>query len=43
MKDFKDKNGFITGAANGIGRSFALALAERGINIYITDINMECL
>lgn len=43
MKDFKDKNGFITGVASGIGRSFALALAKRGMNLYITDINMEGL
>ena len=43
MKDFKDKNGFITGAASGIGRSFALALARRGMNLHITDINMDGL
>jgi len=43
MKDFKDKNGFVTGAASGIGRSFALALARRGMNLHITDINMEGL
>ncbi|MHA1988841.1 MAG: SDR family NAD(P)-dependent oxidoreductase [Promethearchaeota archaeon] len=43
MKDFKDKNAFITGAASGIGRSFALALAKRGMNLFITDINMEGL
>ena len=45
MKDFKGKNGFITGAASpmGIGRSFALALAKRGMNLFITDINMEGL
>lgn len=43
MKDFKDKNCFITGAASGIGRSFALALAKRGMNLFITDINMEGL
>ena len=43
MKDFKNNNGFITGAASGIGRSFALALAKRGMNLYITDINMESL
>jgi len=42
MKDFKAKNGFITGAASpmGIGRSFALALAKRGMNLFITDIDM---
>jgi 3-oxoacyl-[acyl-carrier protein] reductase len=43
MDDFKGKNGFITGAASGIGRSFALALAKRGMNLYITDINIEGL
>ena len=43
MKDFKDKNGFITGAASGIGRSFALALARRGMNLHITDINIDGL
>ncbi len=43
MEDFKDKNGFITGAASGIGRSFALALAKLGMNLFITDINMENL
>jgi short-subunit dehydrogenase len=45
MKDFKGKNGFITGAASamGIGRSFALALAKRGMNLFLTDIDMEGL
>ena len=43
MKDFKNKNGFVTGAASGIGRSFALALAKRGMNLYITDINIDGL
>jgi short-subunit dehydrogenase len=43
MKDFKDKNGFITGAASskGIGRSLALALAREGMNLFITDIDTE--
>jgi short-subunit dehydrogenase len=37
------KNCFITGAASGIGRSFAYALAKLGTNLYITDINMDGL
>lgn len=43
MKELKGKNGFITGAASGIGRSLALELAEEGMNLYITDINIEGL
>ena len=43
MKELKNKNCFITGAANGIGRSFALALAQEGMNLLITDIDMENL
>lgn len=41
MKEFKGKNCFITGAASGIGRSFALALGKLGMNLFITDINLE--
>lgn len=43
MKEFKDKNAFITGCASGIGRSFTLLLAKRGMNLFITDIDMEGL
>ena len=43
MKEFKGKNCLITGAASGIGRSFAMALAKEGMNLYITDINIEDL
>jgi len=43
MKDLKNKNTLITGVANGIGRSFALALAQEGMNLFITDIDMENL
>ena len=43
MKELKNKNCFITGAASGIGRSFAIALANEGMNLFITDINMEGL
>ena len=43
MKELKGKNCFITGAASGIGHSLALELAREGMNLYITDINMEGL
>jgi NAD(P)-dependent dehydrogenase (short-subunit alcohol dehydrogenase family) len=43
MKELNNKNCLITGAASGIGRSFALALAKEGMNLYITDINVEGL
>jgi len=41
MKEFKGKNCFITGAARGIGRSFALALGRLGMNLFITDVRLE--
>ena len=43
MKELNNKNCFLTGAASGIGRSFARALAKEGMNLFITDINMEGL
>lgn len=43
MIELNNKNCFITGAASGIGRSFAIALAKEGMNLFITDINMENL
>jgi short-subunit dehydrogenase len=45
MKDLKGKNCFITGAASskGIGRSLAIELAREGMNMFITDIDMEGL
>ena len=43
MKELKNKNCLITGAASGIGCSFALELAKEGMNLYITDINIEGL
>jgi short-subunit dehydrogenase len=43
MKELKNKNCLITGASSGIGRSFALALAKEGMNLFITDINVEGL
>ena len=43
MKELKNRNCLITGAASGIGRSFAFALAKEGMNLYITDINIDGL
>ncbi len=43
MKDLKGKTCFLTGAASGIGRSFAIALAKEGMKLFITDINTEGL
>jgi NAD(P)-dependent dehydrogenase (short-subunit alcohol dehydrogenase family) len=37
MKDLHNKTCLITGAANGIGRSFALALAQEEMNVCISD------
>lgn len=37
----KNKNAFITGAAQGIGRSIALKMAKEGANIAVADTNIE--
>jgi len=37
----KDKNSFITGAAQGIGRSIAYAMAKEGANIAVADTNID--
>ncbi len=37
----KDRNAFITGAAQGIGKSIAMGMAREGANIAIADVNME--
>ena len=42
-KDFKDKKCVITGAASGIGRSTAIAMAKLGVELFLTDINAEGL
>ncbi|MCD5390967.1 3-oxoacyl-[acyl-carrier-protein] reductase [candidate division NPL-UPA2 bacterium] len=37
----KDKVAIVTGAAQGIGKAIAVALAREGANIVIVDINLE--
>lgn len=37
----KDKNAIVTGSAQGIGKSIALALAKAGANIVVSDVNIE--
>ena len=39
--DFKDKTALITGAATGIGRSLAVALAREGADLALLDIDQE--
>jgi 3-oxoacyl-[acyl-carrier protein] reductase len=39
MKDLRGKKALITGAASGIGRSIALALAREGADLWLLDID----
>ena len=41
MEDFKGRHALVTGAASGIGRATALALAKRGANLTILDLNLK--
>ncbi len=43
MKDLRDKNCLLTGAASGIGRSLAYGLAAEGMNLFLVDMDMENL
>jgi NAD(P)-dependent dehydrogenase (short-subunit alcohol dehydrogenase family) len=43
IADFAGKRCFLTGAASGIGRATAIALARRGADLYLTDIDAEGL
>ena len=37
----KDKNVFITGSGQGIGKQIAIAMAKEGANVAVSDINIE--
>ncbi|MDI6738822.1 MAG: 3-oxoacyl-[acyl-carrier-protein] reductase [Candidatus Edwardsbacteria bacterium] len=37
----KDKTAIVTGAAQGIGKAIALALAKQGANVVVSDVNLE--
>ena len=39
MKQIRGKKALVTGAASGIGRGIALALAREGADIYVWDVN----
>jgi NAD(P)-dependent dehydrogenase (short-subunit alcohol dehydrogenase family) len=43
MKILSGKTALITGAAGGLGRALAVALAAEGMRLFITDINAEGL
>lgn len=40
MSSSASKNAIVTGGARGIGRSFALRLADRGVNVAIADVDL---
>jgi 3-oxoacyl-[acyl-carrier protein] reductase len=43
MKTIRGRRAMVTGAANGIGRAIALALAEEGADLFLVDIDSDNL
>src|ERR1700716_863929 len=43
MKIIRGKRAMVTGAANGIGRAIALALAAEGADLFLVDIDSDNL
>lgn len=43
VPDLRSKRVFVTGAASGLGRATALALAADGAELYLTDRNQAGL
>ena len=43
MKTIKGRTAFLTGAASGIGRSLAIALAAEGCHLYLVDVDEQGL
>ena len=41
IADLNNKNVFLTGAGNGIGRGIAIIMARQGANLFITDIDLK--
>jgi 3-oxoacyl-[acyl-carrier protein] reductase len=39
MRNFRGRKALITGAASGIGRAIAIALADKGADLYLVDID----
>lgn len=43
MRSFRGKRALVTGAASGIGRAIALALAKEGTSLWLLDLNEAAL